>query len=144
MRNIYKSINFSKIKQFADDIVIYKSIYVKNDTKLLQNDLINVFNWSTNNKLKLNPSKSIHLRITTKRLIDLNTYNMDNTDIPLVTEHKHLGVILDNKLSFNENVNYIHKNCIRKWTSLKRIFNLADYKTLLKLYKTYYANNRVL
>jgi hypothetical protein len=48
-----------------------------------------------------------------------------------------LGIILDNKLSFNSHVDYIVDNCFKKWSTLKRICENGNYTVFLRLYKSY-------
>ncbi len=50
--------------------------------------------------IKLNVSKTKHLRITFKN-VNLKKYTINNVEIETVVSHKHFGVIIDNKLSFN-------------------------------------------
>jgi hypothetical protein len=78
VRNIVKVIKFSSIKQFADDIVIYKLIYENSDSLKLQTDLESIYKWSTDYKLKLNPLKSKHMNITQKTLTDFSNYYITN------------------------------------------------------------------
>ena len=46
----------SKMVLYADDVLLYRSIYLINDYYSLQGDINKIFNWSTN-FLTLNPSK---------------------------------------------------------------------------------------
>jgi hypothetical protein len=74
VKDIPNVVKFSKVYQYADDTVILKLIYSTNDIDLLQTDINLIHEWSQNNNLKLNPDKSVHLRFTVKRQLDLPLY----------------------------------------------------------------------
>lgn len=130
-------IQFSKLMQFADDSCLSKPIYNTNDIQNFQIDLNNVYNYCSKLNLEINSQKSIHLRISFKNCEHLNTYTINNISIPSHNSHKHLGVIIDNKLSFNEYTEYIYNKCIKKWHFLKRLCPYASSEVMLKLYHTY-------
>ena len=50
---------------------------------------------------------------------------------------KHLGFIIDNKLSFNDYVDYIYNKSIQKWNFLLKCCRYASPDLLLTLFKTY-------
>ena len=52
-----------------------------------------------------------------------------------------MGVIIDQKLNFNENTDKIMKNCLKKWSILKRFCKNANGSIFLKLYLTYILPN---
>jgi len=127
----------SNLYQFADDSVIVKNVYNENDKLLLQSDLNNVSEWCNCNSLKLNASKSVHMRVTLKAINELNQYTINNEIINTESIHKHLGIIIDNKLTFNSHVNYLCNKSLQKWAIIKRICNSVNGKILVNLYKTY-------
>ena len=61
-----------------------------------------VFNWFCMNYLKVNPGK-FQLLLTSK---DEASIKIDDTDIKSSSFKKLLGVIIDNKLTFNEHVSF--------------------------------------
>lgn len=126
-----------KFYQFADDSLLLKYIYNENDVNLMQTELNHVFNWSLKNNLILNPNKSIHLRFYSKKIVNLNDYKLNNITIETKLNHKHLGLIIDNKLFFNDHTESIVNKSLQKWAILKRICSNADSNVLLRLYKTY-------
>ncbi len=67
---------------------------------LLQSDLDAVQKWSEEKSLKLNESKSIHMRFTFKKSVEFSSYKINGQFIPLLVSHKHLGIFIDNKLSW--------------------------------------------
>ena len=67
-------------------------------------------NWCRDNSLDLNVKK------TKKMLIDLrkaptviSDFFIDGVKVERVAEYKYLGTVLDNKLNFNKNTDFIHK-----------------------------------
>ena len=64
-----------------------------------------VFNWFPMNYLKANPGKS-QLLLTSN---DEASIKIDDTDIKSSSSKKLLGVIIDNKLTFNEHVSKLYK-----------------------------------
>jgi hypothetical protein len=135
VKDIPNVVKFSKVYQYADDTVILKLIYSTNDIDLLQTDINLIHEWNQNNNLKLNPDKSVHLRFTVKRQLDLPLYQINSNIIPTKENHKQLGIILDNKLSFNSHVDCIVDNCFKKWSTLKRICENGNYTVFLRFYK---------
>jgi hypothetical protein len=83
------------IFQYADDVVRVKIIYGRNDCMTLQNDLNNILNYTKENFITLNPSKSQYLRIVLKKNILIFSYTINNKIIDEFSHHKHLGVIYD-------------------------------------------------
>ncbi len=78
------------------------SIFNCDDQNSLQTDLNNIQKWSSENKLKLNASKSVHLRLTKRKNLNIDNYVLNDEMIPIRSSHKHLGLIFSNNLSFSE------------------------------------------
>lgn len=147
--NLYTSqilqyINTSDVKilQFADDIVIYnQNINIFKSVEYLNLALKDFYNYYHNKlALHINPNKS-SLMIFSKFLPPGNSIliKYNNIDIPIVNEHKFLGVILDPKLSFAKHIDYISKNALRAVNILKCLARCswgADPTTLTMLYKS--------
>ena len=68
------------------------------------------------NYLKANPGKS-HLLLTSR---DEASIKIDDTDIKSSSSKKLLGVIIDNKLTFNEHVSKLCKKASNKLHALAR------------------------
>ena len=73
---------FLKPSQYADDTALIKPIYLINDINNFQTDLNQLQYWCNERNLKLNPNKSIHLRISFKNVGDLPNYSLNNQQIP--------------------------------------------------------------
>ena len=69
------------------------------------------------NYLKANPDKS-QLLLTSK---DQASIKIDDTDMKSSSSKKLLGVLIDNKLTFNEHVSKLSKKASNKLHALARI-----------------------
>ena len=76
-----------------------------------------VNNWFCTNYLKANPDKS-QLLLTSK---DEASIKIDDTDIKSTSSRKLLGVLIDNKLTFNKHVFKLCKKASNKLHALARI-----------------------
>jgi hypothetical protein len=91
------------------------------------------------NKLKLDisPEKSSVL-IFPKNITKIKImYN--HNEIPIVNEHKFLGVIIDNNLKFDKHINYICKKAMGGINIIRHLagtFWGSDPKTVSMLYKS--------
>ena len=106
------------VTNYADDTTPYSN--GKNVVTVLENIETNgkeVFNRLPMNYLKANPGKS-QLLLTSK---DEASSKIDGTDIKRSSSKKLLGVIIDNKLTFNEHVSKLCKKATNKLHALARI-----------------------
>ena len=96
----------SDILLFADDTCLFASARDPAQTaKILNKDLSKIDKWAKTWKVKFNPLKSKDVIFSRA----LKVYNsppviLDNTYIIRVHEHKHLGVWLDNTLSWSRQI----------------------------------------
>jgi len=68
----------SKIRLYADDIILYREIRDENDILRLQNDLDIIAQWADIWLMKLNQSKCEHLTITNKKAPINSTYSLNS------------------------------------------------------------------
>ena len=92
---------------FADDTLIYRIIETIDDERVLQRDLNCISEWCIQNKMKLNAAKCKVMRITRCKQPNVPIYYMNDSQLEVVSEFKYLGIILNNKLSWNDHVNYV-------------------------------------
>jgi hypothetical protein len=117
---------------FADDTELYNSTKPENINSLLSsisNCFSDIKNWMTENKLKLNGDKTEALLIGTKQKLsaipDASLLLSDAT-VPLSTQVKSLGVILDSTLSMQPHIASLTKAC---FFQLRRIASIRRYLT---------------
>ena len=95
----------SKIRLYADDILLYSIINSNEDCISLQNDIDKLLNWSRDWQLLFNYEKCEYLRITTKfHQLRISTYYMDINIIKEVSSVKYLGVTINSKLNWSEHI----------------------------------------
>ena len=125
--------NNVKCDLFADDSTLHTSnkelIQVQKD---LQQSLNDVANWCNKNLIALNPSKTKSMTITTRQrhqlgIPPLQLY-INNNSIQEVTEHRLLGILIDNQLTWKSHVMKISKNISKNIFLLSKLKNYLDIK----------------
>jgi len=79
--------------------------------KKVNKELNNIDNWLKHNKLSLNYSKTQYMLITKQKIpldFDMNI-SINNHIISKVDNLKYLGVLLDNKLTWNSHIAQVKK-----------------------------------
>ena len=97
----------SNIKLYADDALLYRTIYSITDTHILQNDLNMLQQWATTWLMTFNPSKCEFLQLTNKNRPLESHYHINNKPIKQVTTAKYLGVTIDKNLSWSEHTRIV-------------------------------------
>ena len=129
----------SSISLFADDSALYRPIYSESDSLSLQEDIFKLQKWANTWQMVFNVNKCKLLRITYRKssvikyvynmyqanaLSDNNSplsaflakkhlgFTVPSTDFIHIEETQHesyLGVIIDNKLNFNQHIDDMSK-----------------------------------
>ena len=95
----------SKAKLFADDTSLFKVVYdVDIAANKLNRDLESISIWAYQWKIQFNPDKNkqaTQVIFSQKRNTPFHPPLFFNgSEVVIKTEHKHLGMILDSKLTF--------------------------------------------
>jgi len=107
INDIDKCFTHSHFLEYADDLKIFKAVKTVEDCLALQSDLDRLSLYCQQNKLILNINKCKFMRFTrNKSIVDFN-YSIDGVDLVRVESIRDLGVVLDNKLSFDEHIEHI-------------------------------------
>ena len=101
MPDVLKS---SFLVMYADDSKCYKTIKTMSDICDLQADLNLLCVWSDSNELYFQPTKCHNLRISRKKTSLPRVYNLNNTELKLVTKELDLGLTVTKDLSWNEHI----------------------------------------
>ena len=128
--NLFLFVEEDNGTSYTDDTTPYSS--GKNAATVLENIETKgkeVFNWFSTNYLKANPGKC-QLLLTSKDEASIKIYD---TDIKSSSSKKLLGVIIDNKLTFNEHVS---KFCKKASNRLHALAQISKYTTKDKLRTT--------
>jgi exonuclease III len=138
VNDIVATIQHCTINLFADDTLIYITGQNLEDmTEKLNMDLVVVARWLKANKLMLNLSKTKFQIIThksTNRSAELQVY-IDQQQLEKVEVIKYLGVLIDSKLNFNDNFNYVLKKMEKKINFLGRIRKKLTRRSKITVYK---------
>lgn len=137
--NIFKN---CKVKMYADDTLLTVAADTIEEAEKLMNDDLKILNeWLKFSKLSLNVTKTKFMIISQKKKLDFDKVKIkiDNIDIAIATEIKYLGVVIDNKLSFLNHLDYVKKKLIKKLALFRRINDKLNAYTKIILYKSIVA-----
>ena len=104
------ALRHSKCVLFADDTTIYySSNNLNNLISKITSDLENLTDWFRANKLSLNVTKTNFILFSndTRSIADkIIKLNLSNININRVSETKFLGIIIDDKLTWQKHIEY--------------------------------------
>ena len=128
----------STIRLFANDSKIYNIVNNNSDSKLIQEDLDKLSQWSETWQLKFNVEKCKTLHFGNNNLEI--TYNLiedgQRKDIPSECVEKDLGVVFETDLKFRKHINECINKANRTLGLIRRSFLYMSKKSFKKLYKT--------
>lgn len=110
----------SRIRLFADDCVIYRTITSSSDHEALQGDLDLVCSWCNKWLMSLNTSKCKIMSVSRKTSISTFSYKIKNSEVSRTTSYKYLGVIIDSKLSWSSHITSICSKASKTLGYLRR------------------------
>lgn len=122
--SVCKSVNYHL---FADDTIIYLSDLGIDELVVKTNKILeSVSDWMEVNKLKLNITKTKGMIIGKKShreafLSSNLELKLCGQRVEIVEEMKYLGVVIDNTLKFNKNIDYVCKKIAKKIGMLRRV-----------------------
>ena len=130
------------VKLFADDTslftVVEDSITATND---MNHDLDLISQWAYVWRMSFNPDlqkQAVDLTFSRKKIeIDHPAILFNNIPVKKVSEHKHLGIILDSKLSFSAHIKSAISKSRKGIGLLKYLSKYLPRHTLDELYKLY-------
>ena len=96
----------SDIKLFADDTSLFSVVKGERETAAdLNRDLERVSQWAWQWKMQFNAEKTEEVIFSTKRNKPHHpVLSLGNDSVSQKNEHKHLGIILDDKLNFQSHI----------------------------------------
>ena len=129
-------------KLFADDTSLFSVIHdSQTSANVLNKDLEMIHNWAFQWKLNFNPDPTkqaqevIFSRKTKKLPHPPLVFN--NTNVTQSIYQKHLGIILDSKLTFENHVNMVTTKINKTIGLLRKLQNLLPRTILIKIYKAF-------
>ena len=122
----------SKCKLFADDTSLFSVVHdISTSASDINNDLTLISNWAFQWKMSFNPDPSKQAQeiiFSRKKMKSSHTsVYFNNIPVSLTSVHKHLGMLLDDKLSyeihlqsvlnkvFDYNLQIVHSASFRLW-----------------------------
>ena len=128
--------NFN-VKLFADDTFLsLESKNLKDLEKKVNEEMKNISEWLTINKLTLNVSKTKYMLISNRKKLSADEFyvKFDNVCFEKCSSYKYLGVFLDDKLCWKPHIDYISN----KISKMCGIFSKLRYATNFHLLKSVY------
>jgi exonuclease III len=128
---------------FADDTVIYVSgNSISEVTNKLQKCLDNVQYWYSQNRLKVNASKSNIMLMGTPRklaMVDRANFKINYNKAPLSSTDviRYLGLFVDQNLTWDNHISKVCRQVAPKLAMLRRLSAHTPKKLLSKIYITY-------
>jgi hypothetical protein len=117
--NSLLNLNFmhrTKTIAFADDLILaIRGRTVTEAENLANIELTKIAAWAGDNKIRFNEQKSQIILLSRRKRKERKEVNIFLNSRPLtqVQSLKYLGIILDQKLTFREHINYISNKCLR-------------------------------
>ena len=130
------------MKLFADDTSLFTIVHNPDQAASdMNHDLDVIKSWARNWRMLFNPDptkQAVEVTFSRKK-ISANHPPVLFNDIPVIkmNEHKHLGIILDSKLSFATHIQSIILKCRRGIGMIKFLSKYLPRNTLTELYKLY-------
>ena len=118
----------------VDDTTLHTSgkdiMQIRNN---MQESLDQVSNWCDNNHMVINPTNIKSMTITTRQKHQLSPLPFDlvlnGAKIDQVTEHRLLGITIDNKLRWDSHINNVCKTVSRRVFLLSKLRYIVDIDT---------------
>ena len=126
----------TKIRLFADDSLLYRTIRSAKDCEILQKDLNTLQQWEKLWKMEFHPGKCYLLQISNKKNPVNFVYNIHNTDLTKVDSAKYLGVIIDSKLNWKKQYSSLISSCKQTLSFIRRNLPKAPSKVKDQCYKS--------
>ena len=136
INDFHEYLNYSTLRLFADDIIIYKEIRSIDDTIKLQHDLDAAAKWEQDWLMSFHPDKCSVLRVTTKKQAIQQNYTLHGHILSTETSTKYLGVTIQNNLKWNKHVDNITANATKQLNFLKRNLKVPSPKIKERAYQS--------
>ena len=137
------SLNINSIvKLFADDTSIFSIVDDPNiSASNLNDDLEKINQWSYQWKMEFNPGISKQAKevifSTKNKKVPHPDLTFNNINVTKTTVHKHLGLLLDEKLSFKDHINEIFRKAAKGINIIRKLRYFLPQTSLLTIYKSF-------
>ena len=132
----------SDVKLFADDTSLFSTVFDPNiSATTLNNDLAKINLWAYQWKMSFNPtvSKQAHEVIFSRKRNKVIHPNLtfNNINVKRVDSHKHLGLVLDDKLSFKDHLKTTIEKASKGINVLRKLRSHIPRSSLITIYKSF-------
>ena len=141
INDLHNGLN-SNVKLFADDASMFSVVHNTTDSaNLLNSDLSKINKWTLQWKMSFNPGpiqqaqEVIFSRKTSKR--NHPGFMFNNNIVSLTTNHKHLGMIFDSKLSFDKHLKSMLIKMSKTVGLLRKFQVILPRTSLITIYKSF-------
>ena len=118
---------YAKANLFADDTLgIFSGMKGEEDQlqQKVNEDMKAILKWSEINELPLNEGKTKVMKIGGTNLSKPLTISINSVIVNCVSEFKYLGIVIDDKLSWQSHINMITKACFIR---IRTLYTIRDY-----------------
>ena len=125
----------SDVNLFADDTIlinVYNNIVLAETT--LNSDLIKIQNWAAKWLVEFNPVKTVFVNFSLKRNKSQLKLKFKNQNIHQVSEHKHLGILFSENMTWPTHINYITAKASHR---LRKMYRCSVYLNKFQLSSIY-------
>ena len=113
INDISQGLQYSKVKLYADDTVLYYSHADPNQLSYrLQYDLDVLSRWYHDNTLTINTSKTqciLFGRKGVNKVENLQKVYLGQMEVEVVNHYRYLGVIIDSNMTFHQHIGNVFK-----------------------------------
>ena len=132
----------SDSKLFADDTSLFSIVKDESTSaKDLNDDLATINKWAFQWKMSFNPDPTKQAQeVIFSRKINKNSHpplTFNNSKVAVTSSQKHLGIILDSRLSFEEHLAAVFSKVNKTIALLRKLHNLLPRSALITLYKAF-------
>ena len=122
---------------YADDTTLYCNINQDIGEKVINAELLKLWEWLDANKLSLNIAKTKYMVFhTSKRNVIYPNLQVNNSNIEKVIQFNFLGVILHSHMTWNKHINHISMIIARSIGILYCLRNVYPESVLITIYNT--------
>ena len=139
INDLPNSSNRFKFLMYADDTTLYGTIENFDRTNLdedISNELQNVNNWLTANRLTLNVDKSKYMLFHKLKPLPDIAIHINNVPINKVPNFNYLGIMIDEHMSWENHIQMISMKISKIIGITKRLRYIFPQRILLTLYKS--------
>jgi hypothetical protein len=131
-------LNYASISLYADDAKIFLPINTINDCNILQNELNIAKMYFENNCLKLNEKKTKQITFHKKNSPIDFVYLLNGSTIEKEKTIRELGILLDEKFTFKDHIDYTVSKAKSVLTWVKRFsYEFDDPWVIKRLFETF-------